>query len=199
MESVTEGTVMAQAMKTMERTQDAIELLKADHREVEELFASFEDTEDEDESSSIAERVCKLLTIHAQIEEDLLYPAAKDALQDDEEDVGLVNEAEVEHGSAKELIAQIESMTPADEHFKATVKVLSEYVKHHGGEEEKGLFTKLKRTDLDLDDLGERLASQKVSMMEEMGLEPDSAEEEDEEHRPASRRSHASKTARKRK
>jgi hemerythrin superfamily protein len=198
MESVTEGTVMAQAMKTMERTQDAIELLKADHREVEELFASFEDTEDEDESSSIAERVCKLLTIHAQIEEDLLYPAAKDALQDDEEDVGLVNEAEVEHGSAKELIAQIESMTPADEHFKATVKVLSEYVKHHVGEEEKGLFPKLKRTDLDLDDLGERLASQKVSMMEEMGLEPDSAEEEDVVHRPASWRSHASKTARKR-
>ena len=120
---------------------------------MEALFAEFEDADD-DEQSSLAERICNMLTVHAQIEEEILYPAAKEALSEDEEEAELVNEAEVEHASAKELIAKIEGMTPDDEAFKATVKVLGEYVKHHVKEEENELFPALKESELDLKEIG---------------------------------------------
>lgn len=150
-------------------------LLKQDHRTVEALFDQFEEAEEE-EQSAIAERVCQLLTVHAQIEEELLYPAAKEALQEeDEEQADLVNEAEVEHASVKELIAKIEGMTPDDESFKATVKVLSEYIKHHVKEEESELFPALRKTELDLKEMGTQLADRKFGLMEQMGIE---AEEE---------------------
>ena len=164
--------------KSADRSPGAIALLKSDHREVEELLASFEETEDEDELGAMAQRICQLLTIHAQIEEELVYPAAREALQDDDEDIELVSEAEIEHETAKELIAKIEALTPDDEYFRATVKVLGEYVQHHVQEEEKELFPKLKQTDLDLEKLGERLAARKRELMEQLG-----ADEEDEENR----------------
>lgn len=148
---------------------DAIALLKQDHKTVSALFEEFEKADDE-EQSAIAQRVCQLLTVHATIEEELLYPAAKQAFED-EEDEDLVNEAEVEHGSAKELIAKIEGMTSDDEHFKATVKVLGEYIKHHVKEEETALFPQLKKTDLDLKEIGGRLAERKFALMEQMGIE----------------------------
>jgi hemerythrin-like domain-containing protein len=150
------------------KSADAIALLKQDHRAVEALFEAFEDA-DADEQGQLAERVCQLLTVHAQIEEELLYPAAKEALED-EEDAELVDEAEVEHATAKDLIAKIEAMTPDDEPFKATVKVLSEYIKHHVKEEENELFPKLKKTDLDLKDIGSQLAARKSELMEELGI-----------------------------
>jgi hemerythrin superfamily protein len=149
---------------------DAVQLLKQDHRNVEALVAAFEDAEDE-ELSPLAERICNMLTVHAQIEEEILYPAAKDALSEDEEEAELVSEAEVEHTSAKELIAKIEAMTPDDEAFKATVKVLGEYVKHHVKEEENELFPALKETELDLKELGARLADRKFALMDQMGIE----------------------------
>jgi hypothetical protein len=99
-----------------------------------------------------------------------MYPAAKEALEEEEE-VELVNEAAVEHGSAKELIAKIEGMTPDDEAFKATVKVLGEYIKHHVKEEEGELFKALKDTELDLKEMGAQLAERKFALMEEMGIE----------------------------
>lgn len=148
---------------------DAIALLKQDHRAVEALFEEFEDAE-EQEQSQLAERICNMLTVHAQIEEEIMYPAAKEALEDEEE-VDLVNEAAVEHNSAKELIAKIEGMTPDDEAFKATVKVLSEYIKHHVKEEENELFPALKKTELDLKQMGAQLAERKFALMEEMGIE----------------------------
>ncbi|HET9448366.1 MAG TPA: hemerythrin domain-containing protein, partial [Steroidobacteraceae bacterium] len=125
---------------------------------------------EEEEQSAIAQRVCQLLTVHATIEEELLYPAAKEAFEDEESE-DLVNEAEVEHGSAKELIAKIEGMTSGDEHFEATVKVLGEYIKHHVKEEENELFPELKKTELDLKELGSRLADRKFALMEQMGIE----------------------------
>jgi hemerythrin superfamily protein len=149
---------------------DAVQLLKQDHRNVEALVAAFEDADDE-ELSTLAERICNMLTVHAQIEEEVLYPAAKDALSEDEEEAELVSEAEVEHASAKELIAKIEAMTPDDEAFKATVKVLGEYVKHHVKEEENELFPALKATELDLKEIGARLADRKFALMEQMGIE----------------------------
>lgn len=150
---------------------DAFALLKQDHRAVEALFDQFEEGE-EQEQSQLAERICQMLTVHAQIEEEILYPAAKEMLQEDEEEAELVNEAAVEHASAKELIAKIEGMTPDDEAFEATVKVLGEYVKHHVKEEENELFKALRQTELDAKAIGARLAERKFELMEQMGIEP---------------------------
>ena len=97
----------ASTSRSSDSPRDAVALLKQDHRTVEALFSQFEDA-DESEQSSLAERICQLLTVHATIEEELLYPAAKQALED-EEDEDIVNEAEIEHGSAKELIGKIEA------------------------------------------------------------------------------------------
>jgi hemerythrin superfamily protein len=162
---------MARATPTRasDSPRDAIALLKQDHRTVESLFADFEDAE-EGEQSSIAQRVCQLLTIHAQIEEEILYPAAKECFEGDEEDSELVYEAEVEHGTAKELIAKIEAMSGEEEQFSATVKVLGEYIKHHVKEEEGEMFPKLKKSELDLSELGVKLADRKFALMEQMGI-----------------------------
>jgi len=160
--------------RSTDAPRDAIALLKQDHRTVSQLFDEFEKA-DEEEQSAIAQRVCQLLTVHAQIEEELLYPAAKECFEGDEENEDLVNEAEVEHGSAKELIAKIEGMSSGDEHFKATVTVLGEYIKHHVKEEESELFPQLKKTELDLKELGGRLAERKFALMEQLGIEEQEA------------------------
>ena len=160
--------------RSSDAPRDAIALLKQDHRTVEQLFTQFEDAE-ESEQGDIAERVCQLLTVHAQIEEEILYPAAKEAFAEKEED-DMVYEAEVEHATAKDLIAKIEAMTPEDESFKATVKVLSEYIKHHVKEEEGELFPELKKTELDLKEMGGQLMERKLELMEELGIEEESAE-----------------------
>ncbi len=161
---------MARATPTrsMDAPQDAIALLKQDHRMVEALFEEFEEA-DESEQSELATRICQMLTVHAQIEEELLYPQAKEAFGEEEDE--MVYEAEIEHGSAKELIAKIEAGTPEDPEFKPLVKVLSEYVKHHVKEEEKEMFPALKHTELDLKELGQQLAHRKMELMEQMGIE----------------------------
>ena len=174
---------------------DAIALLKQDHRTVSALFEEFEKA-DEEEQSSIAQRVCQLLTVHATIEEEVLYPAAKEAFEDEEDD-DLVNEAEVEHASAKELIAKIEGMSSDDEHFKATVTVLGEYIKHHVKEEESELFPELKKTELDLKELGARLADRKFALMEQMGIE-ESEDSQQPRKRSATRGASRSKSGNRR-
>lgn len=148
---------------------DAVALLKQDHRTVEALFDQFEKAEEE-ERSSLAERICQLLTVHAQIEEEILYPAAREALEEEGEEVELVAEAQVEHATAKELIGKIEAMSGEEEQFAASVKVLGEYVKHHVKEEEGELFPKLRKTEIDLKEMGSRLAERKFSLMEQMGI-----------------------------
>jgi hemerythrin-like domain-containing protein len=159
-----------------EKPQDAIALLKQDHRIVEQLFEQFEEA-DEGEGIPIAQLVCQLLTIHAQIEEEILYPAAKEALSAEGEEEGeMVYEAEVEHATAKDLIAKIEDMGEQDEEYNATVKVLSEYIKHHVKEEENEMFPALKKTELDLKELGSRLFERKQQLMTAMGVvEPEEA------------------------
>jgi len=165
---------MARSTSTSGRStdapRDAIALLKQDHRTVSQLFEEFAKA-DEEEQSTIAQRVCQLLTVHAQIEEELLYPQAKEAFGGEEESEDLVSEAEVEHGTAKDLIARIEGMSSDDEHFKATVTVLGEYIKHHVKEEEGELFPQLKKTDLDLKEIGSRLADRKFALMDQLGIE----------------------------
>lgn len=161
---------MARATPTrsMDAPRDAIALLKQDHRTVEALFDEFEHA-DESELSDLATRICQMLTVHAQIEEEFLYPQAKEALDEDQEEI--VYEAEIEHASAKELIARIEASTPEDPEFKPLVTVLSEYVKHHVKEEEKQLFPALKEAEVDLKEMGTQLAHRKMELMEQMGIE----------------------------
>jgi len=152
---------------------DAIALLKQDHRAVDALFKEFESA-DEDQQFQLAEQACQMLMVHAQIEEEILYPAASEALEDEEE-LELVHEAAVEHASVRDLIAKIEDMVAGDETFRATVTVLGEYVRHHVKEEEGELFPKLKKTDLDLKAMGRQLAERKLGLMEEMGIEAEAS------------------------
>jgi hemerythrin superfamily protein len=165
---------MARANQTRstDAPRDAIALLKQDHRMVEALFEEFEDAE-ESEQSELATRICQMLTVHAQIEEEILYPQAKEAFGEEEDE--MVYEAEIEHGSAKELIAKIEAGTPEDAEFKSLVKVLSEYIKHHVKEEEKEMFPALKESELDLKEMGAQLANRKMELMEQMGIEAEEA------------------------
>jgi hemerythrin-like domain-containing protein len=142
----------------------ALKLLKQDHRAVAQALAEFESA-GRDEKQALARRICRMLTVHSQIEEELLYPAARDALGS--RDAHLVAEARVEHASLKDLIRQIEDREQMDEQYEAKVRVLGEYVKHHVGEEEHELFPRLERSPLDLQALGERLAERKRELMGE--------------------------------
>jgi hemerythrin superfamily protein len=147
---------------------DVIEILTEDHRKVEDLFDDYENTKSEAEDDEKEERVaaiCLELTLHAAVEEELLYPAAREAL--DEDDVDMIDEAEVEHSTVKDLIAELTEMTPADDLYDAKVKVLSEYVRHHVQEEEGEIFPALRDTDLDLEALGEDVAARKEELKEE--------------------------------
>jgi hemerythrin superfamily protein len=144
--------------KASRKPKDAIALLRADHATVEELFEKFEKTRDEAKKVQIAQRVCMELKIHAAIEEEIFYPAVRELLPKQGD---LLDEAEVEHASAKDLIAQIESGAPADDKWEAKVTVLGEYIKHHVKEEQSEMFPKVKKTKLDLVALGERLLARK--------------------------------------
>jgi hemerythrin superfamily protein len=137
-------------------SQDALSLLISDHREVKALFKQFDDLSDRSKVSKkkIADQICTALTLHTQIEEQIFYPAVRDAIDDDD----LLDEAVVEHASAKELIAQILDMDPGDDLYDAKVKVLSEQIDHHVEEEEKEMFPKVRRSKLDLIGLGEEMA-----------------------------------------
>lgn len=149
-------------------SQDAIALLKADHTQVDKLFKQYDKLAGEgspEEKSALAQQICTELAAHTQIEEEIFYPAAREAM--DEHD--LLDEAEVEHASAKELIAQISSMQADEPLYDAKVKVLGEYVRHHVKEEQDELFPKMKKTDVDLDALGRQLAQRKQQLLAEYG------------------------------
>lgn len=149
---------------------DAIELLLADHRNVEKLFKDYEKLVEDDgsynEKEALAATICAELTVHAQIEEEIFYPAARDIL--DEED--LVDEAVVEHASAKDLIAQLSDMAPDDDLYDAKIKVLSELIEHHVEEEEDEMFPKLKKARLDTAALGQQMAERKQELVDELGI-----------------------------
>lgn len=147
--------------KSTTKKQDALALLRADHKEVNTLFSEYEKTRSNAKKKEIADRICTELTVHAQIEEEIFYPAARQALKDKE----MVPEAIVEHATLKVLIGQIEGEEPDGEMFDAKIKVLSEYVKHHVNEEQNELFPKLKSTGLDLEDLGVQLMSRKEELL----------------------------------
>lgn len=140
--------------------QDAITLLVADHREVSEMFKKFEEMSDRAKVSKkkLADEICSALILHTTIEEEIFYPAVREASKDLED---VVDESVVEHASAKDLIAQIQEMDPDDELYDAKVKVLGEQVEHHVEEEEKEMFPQVKKSGLDLAALGEEMKARK--------------------------------------
>lgn len=148
-----------------ELKQDAIALLKADHREVEDLFAKFEKASGEGRKQALAREICRQLTVHAMIEEEIFYPACEGKVEEE-----LLKEAYVEHDAAKLLIAEIEAGEPSDEFYDAKVKVLNEEIEHHVEEEEKrleGLFSQARKAGLDMDSLGEQLAARKAELLKQ--------------------------------
>jgi len=151
---------------------DACDLLDADHRAVKKMFKEYEElTNSRARSTSqrkmdLAHQICQELTVHAQIEEEIFYPALRNALKETD----LLNEAAVEHQSVKDLIAQIQGMAEPDEMFDAKVKVLGEYVDHHVKEEKTEIFTKARASrKLDLVGMREELETRKEELMSEMG------------------------------
>ena len=162
----------AAARKTQTKTQsarsegmNAIELLKHDHREVEEYFEEYEDLEDDAEKAELSAKICQALKVHAQIEEEIFYPAAREATRDED----LLDEALVEHAGAKRLIEEIESMEVGDDLYDAKIRVLGEQIKHHVKEEEEELFPEAKRSDMDLKAVGKDLEVRKMELMAGMG------------------------------
>ena len=145
------------------KQQDAIALLKADHRKVEELFSQFEETKGAKTKQKLAEQICMELKIHTIIEEEIFYPACEGKIEED-----LLEEAYVEHDAAKVLIGEIEEGSPDEEFYDAKVKVLKEEIEHHVQEEEKrmeGMFAQARKAGLDMDMLGEELAARKQQLM----------------------------------
>lgn len=148
---------------------DAIALLKADHREVERLFGEFGGARSADRKSELATRICSALRVHTAIEEEIFYPAFLEATEETE----IHHEAEIEHEGAKRLIDEIESTGPDDDHFEARVTVLREMIRHHVKEEEQrnGMFSKAQSSEMDLRSLGRQLEERKLELIGESAEE----------------------------
>lgn len=156
---------MATAKKTAVRPapapKDAIALLKADHKKVSALFDDFEATRSSAKKKALVAQICQELTVHTTLEEEIFYPAVKAALRDKE----LVPEANVEHASVKDLIAQVQGVEPDGEMYNARVKVMSEFVKHHVKEEQNEMFPKAQKTRLDMVALRDQMLARKEELM----------------------------------
>ena len=167
--------------------QDVLKMLAEDHKKVKQMFDQFEKMKEEEEpdleaKQMLVELCCAELTVHAQLEEELFYPALRETI----DDMDMLDEAEVEHASAKQLISELSSMEPGDELYDAKFTVLGEYVKHHIEEEEKEMFAKAKKADLDLVAMAEEARVRKQEVREELGLaSEDEAVEEAEQAKPA--------------
>jgi len=150
---------------------DALAVLTKDHKRVKKMFKDFEKMKENGaaaDKQALAEQICAELTLHAEAEEQIFYPAVREAIDDED----LLNEAEVEHASAKDLIAQIQNGDPSDPLWSAKVSVLGEYVNHHVEEEESQMFRKAKRAKMDLESLGQEISSMKQSREGMSGTAP---------------------------
>jgi hemerythrin-like domain-containing protein len=159
-----------------EQAEDAIVMLTTDHRKVKALFKEFEklkgkEGSDEDKAA-IVQQVCDALKVHAEIEEQMFYPAVRKAIHDND----LMDEAIVEHAGAKDLIAQLEAMEPGDDLYDAKVSVLGEEIDHHVKEEEGDMFLKARKAKVDTVELGEEMAERRMALLAELGI----SEQDDE-------------------
>ena len=152
--------------RTRSKTHEAIGLLKDDHAKVKKALKEFEalDREDTRTAYELAMTVCADLKVHTTLEEGIFYPAVREAIQDDD----LMNEAAVEHETAKMLIEQLENMQPDDPNFHATFTVLGEYVVHHMKEEEGEMFPAAGKAELDFDGLAQRMKERREELLGEM-------------------------------
>jgi hemerythrin-like domain-containing protein len=157
-----------QSAEESEGLPDAIELLQGEHDEVKQMFEDYESMLDErspdEDREALAREICTALTIHATIEEEILYPAAREVMDSPR----TVDNALVEHATARALIEEIEGMRASDPLFDAKVTVLGDHVRHHIEEEEEDLLPQLAESSLDLDDLGAQLAERKDDLMARM-------------------------------
>jgi hemerythrin superfamily protein len=155
-------------MNKISSAPDAIALLTQDHKKVKALFEQYEGLGEKAYATKqkVAQQICEELTIHTTIEEEIFYPAARAAIDDDD----IMDEADVEHAGAKELIAQIQAMKPDESHYDAKVKVLGEEIDHHVKEEQGEMFPKVRKTKLDLAGLGAQMAARKAELKEEMSV-----------------------------
>ena len=142
---------------------DAIALLKKDHDDVNRMFEEFE-TADEDRKFELAAEICQALTVHATIEEEIFYPQVREVIDAEE----LMMEAEVEHDSAKYLIERIQEGEIDEIQLSAMIKVLKEYVGHHVNEEQRKIFPRVKRAEIDLETLGRELLERKTELEGEL-------------------------------
>jgi len=161
---------MAQSKtKSAAGAKDAISILTDDHKKVKKMFTDFnklmKSEDNEDEKSALVEKICEELTIHTQIEEEIFYPAVRAAIDDN----ALMDEADVEHSGAKDLIAQLQGMEPGDNHYDAKVVVLGENIDHHVKEEQDEMFPKAKKAKLDLAALGAEMLERKQELQENGG------------------------------
>ena len=148
------------------KSQDAIALLKDDHRKVEDLFEQFEKAKGDGRKQKLALEICKELTIHSMIEEEIFYPSCEGKVDED-----LLKESFVEHDAAKVMIAEIEAGEPSDDFYDAKVKVLMEEIQHHVEEEEKpkeGLFAQARNAEIDMKAIGDQLARRKTQLQDEI-------------------------------
>jgi hypothetical protein len=151
--------------KTRAASPNAFELLEQDHREVEEWFEEYDELKEEDDrKAELAEKICLALKVHAQIEEEIFYPQAREATKDND----LIDEAVVEHATVKHLIGEIEAKEVGEELYDAKIRVLGEMVKQHIREEEEELFPELESAKMDLEMVGKELAERKEELMSEM-------------------------------
>lgn len=171
--SLIDKVVAAVSPAPKEGARNAIDLLKKDHDNVQALFKDYYllaevDAEgeagDKRDKRALSTEICGMLAVHAMIEEEIFYPAAREAGVD----ASLLNEAEIEHGAAKELIAQIGASDPSDSLYDARVKVLGEYIRHHVKEEENELFPACRKTDIDMVAIGARMQERKDTLMRKL-------------------------------
>ena len=164
---------------------DVLAMLKDDHKQAKKNFKDFEKldpSEDAEQCQELVEQTCAMLVMHTTLEEELLYPAAREAIEAD-----LIDEAEVEHGSAKQLIEQLQGMSPDDDKYAATFKVLGEYVQHHVKEEETEMFPQLEKAkQIDWDALCDEMNGRRAELLEELMPEEAAAEEAADEAQEAS-------------
>jgi len=168
------------------QAQDAIAMLTADHKRVKTLFSEFDKLKEEgsdEEKSAIVEQICNEMKIHAELEEEIFYPAVREAIDDSD----LMDEAIVEHAGAKELIAQLEEASPEDDLYDAKVTVLGEQIDHHVKEEEGDMFPKARKAKVDTEALGERMLKRRMALMQEMGMSDEDEESDAGEAKPATR------------
>ena len=164
--STSSGKSTTRSTTTRRTNNDAIKLLIDDHDKVKKMFKEYKklaEKNDENGKEELATQICTELTVHAQLEEEIFYPAVREGIDDDD----LMNEAMVEHAEAKGLIAQIQSMSASDPMYDATVTVLGENINHHIEEEQKEMFPKVQKLHLDLEELGLEMIERKAVLVED--------------------------------